>query len=284
MTNNGAGHGNIAVFVPHEGCPHRCSFCDQRAISGAVRAPSPDEVQELCRRAIAENQGRTLELAFFGGSFTAIDRALMERLLAAAQPFLGCGISGIRISTRPDAIDAERLALLRSAGVTAIELGAQSTDDAVLQKNGRGHTAQDIHDACALIRRVGFELGLQMMLGLPGAGARSDLASAAELAALGPDTVRIYPALVLKNTEMAQWFFNGTYRPLTLDEGVARAARVMELFEDSDIRIIRVGLHPTGELEKNLLAGPYHPAFRELCEGERMLEKLQKQLCRICLS
>ena len=271
-------HGNLALFVPHLGCPHRCSFCDQRAITGVQRLPAPEDVRALCKEA-AQKTGRSLELAFFGGSFTCIDRQSLLSLLEAARPFLGAGISGIRISTRPDAVEGEMLSLLKARGVTAIELGAQSMSDAVLKKNGRGHSARDVAEAAERVRGFGFELGLQMMLGLDGAEESDDLATARALIACRPDTVRLYPALVLRGTGLAERMRRGEYRPLTLEEGVRRTARVMELFgEAPDIRIIRVGLHPSRSLEEKLLAGPYHPAFRELCEGELMLSRLLRQI------
>ena len=273
-------HGNLAVFVPHIGCPHRCSFCDQRIISGAQSAPTPQDVTALCASALAQDTGRELELAFFGGSFTAIDRDYMCALLESASAFVGKGICGIRLSTRPDAVGEEMLSLLKQYPVTAIELGAQSMNDAVLLKNERAHTAQNVIDASARIRRFGFELGLQMMIGLDGETERDSVETALKIIACQPDTVRIYPALVLKGTELAKRLAMGEYRPLTLEEGIQRTARVMELFEEknANIRIIRVGLHPSKELEQKLIAGPYHPAFRELCESRLMLGRLLKIL------
>lgn len=273
-------HGNLAVFVPHIGCPHRCSFCDQRIISGAQNAPTPQDVAAICESALAQNTGRELELAFFGGSFTAIDRDYMCALLDAASAFVGKGICGIRLSTRPDVVEEEMLSLLKTYPVTAIELGAQSMNDAVLLKNERGHTAQNVIDASARIRHFGFELGLQMMIGLDGETEQDSVDTALRLIACQPDTVRIYPALVLKGTELAKRLEMGKYRPLTLEEGIQRTARVMELFEEknSNIRIIRVGLHPSKELEQKLVAGPYHPAFRELCESRLMLGRLFRVL------
>lgn len=276
-----AKHGNLAVFVPHIGCPHRCSFCDQRIISGAKSAPTPQYVTELCREALKNGSAeRKLELAFFGGSFTAVDKTYMCSLLDAASKFVDKGISGIRLSTRPDAVGEDMLSLLSQYPVTAIELGAQSMNDAVLAKNGRGHTSQDVVDAAARIRRFGFELGLQMMIGLDGESEQDTYDTAVKLIACSPDTVRIYPALVIEGTELADRLTQGKYMALSLEEGIRRTARVMELFEeiDANIRIIRVGLHPSEELEKKLVAGPYHPAFRELCEGRLMLKRLVKQL------
>lgn len=263
-------HANVSVFVPHAGCPHQCSFCDQRAISGARDAPDGAAVAALCARAERElaRQGRTAQIAFFGGSFTAVSRPYMIELLEAARPFLGRGVfTGVRVSTRPDCIDDETLDTLTRYGVTAVELGAQSMDDAVLSKNGRGHTADDTNRASALVRAHGLELGLQMMTGLYGANEASDLMSARLIAALMPATVRVYPTLVLEGTRLAALWREGLYRPQTHEEAAALGARLLEFFEACGLRVIRMGLHAQPSLAEHLLAGPYHPAFRELCEG-----------------
>lgn len=263
-------HANLSVFVPQMGCPHRCSFCSQREISGSG-APAPGEVRALCEAYLpAPGEGADTEIAFFGGSFTAIPRREMTRFLEEAAPYVKMGrAAGIRISTRPDAVDEEILSVLRHYGVTAIELGAQSMDDAVLKKNGRGHTAEDVRNAARLIREGGFSLGLQMMVGLP--GGKSADADARETAAafcgMRPDTVRIYPALVLKNTPLAAWWREGAYTALTVQEAAQITAGLLEDFERAGVRVIRVGLHDEPSLKESLLAGPYHPAFRQLCEG-----------------
>lgn len=195
-------HINIALFIPHEGCPHQCSFCNQKSISGALKKPRAADVSaavETALRTLRTRDCAGAQLAFFGGSFTAIDRAYMRELLDAAQPYLERGqIAGIRVSTRPDAVETDVLSLLKQSGVTAIELGAQSMDDRVLLQNGRGHTAREVESAARRIREMGFELGLQMMTGLPGdtpAGAENTLC---QLLSLEPDTMRIYPTIVLE--------------------------------------------------------------------------------------
>ena len=270
-------HANVAIFVPNLGCPHRCSFCDQRAITGQAAPPRPEDVVSAVRIAqdsLGENS-RFAQIAFFGGSFTAIERGYMLSLLKAAAPFVwDKRFAGIRISTRPDALDKEILALLKAYGVTAIELGAQSMDDRVLLLNRRGHTARQVEDAASLVRRSGFSLGLQMMTGLFGDTVQGAMETAEKLAALNPDTVRIYPALVMKNTELAQKYRAGEYRPTPLSEAVALCGGLLEFFEDRGIRVIRLGLHSTPELRQNLLAGPWHPAFRELCESGLFLKRL----------
>ena len=274
-------HKNLSVFVPHAGCPNQCSFCDQRSISGTQNPPTADEVTEICNQYLPKEKGTDYEIAFFGGSFTAIDREYMTSLLAAAYPFVQQGRAmGIRISTRPDCISGEILDILKQYGVTSIELGAQSMQNDVLLMNLRGHTAEDVEKASALIKEYGFSLGLQMMTGLYGQKNYMEYAldTASKFVALQPDTVRIYPTVTLKNTLLEQKFQSGEYTPPTLDETVEICARLMEIFEKAGIRIIKMGLHADTGLEGKIVAGPYHPAFRELCLSRRCLGRIKKQL------
>lgn len=278
-------HANAALFIPHAGCPHRCSFCDQKAISGTRCPPGPAEVEAVCRRAADTARGdpSEREIAFFGGSFTAIPREYRESLLKAAAPFIQAGrFRGIRISTRPDAVDEGILERLKAHGVTAVELGAQSMDDRVLRRNERGHTAAQVEQAAARIRKAGLELGLQMMTGLPGASSESDRETARRLAALCPDTVRVYPTLVMRNTRLADWFAAGEYRPPSLEEAVSLCTELLWFFErERGVAVIRLGLHAEADLESGLLAGPWHPAFRELCESRVYLEEARRALAGI---
>jgi len=272
-------HANIAVFVPHNGCPNQCSFCNQRTISGAAEQPTPADVADALREHASRLEGGAVwdrgELAFFGGSFTAIERGYMCSLLEAAQPFLRAGvIDGIRCSTRPDCIDSEVLGLLKDFGVTAIELGAQSMDDRVLEMNRRGHTAQHVRKAAALIKAEGFELGLQMMTGLYGDSDKGAMNTAQELAALQPATVRIYPTVVLRGTELARLYEEGSYTPQTVEEAVELCARLLPVFTGQGIRVIRVGLHAEENVERSYVAGAYHPALRELCESRLFLRRM----------
>ena len=277
-------HANVAFFVPMVGCPHRCSFCDQNSITGESGIPTPEEVDKTLKKAARELHGfsEKAEIAFFGGSFTMIPRELMLSLLAPAKKWIDRkAFSGIRISTRPDAIDEEVLSVLKEYGVTFIELGAQSCNNAVLEKNRRGHTFEDTQKAAQLIREAGFSLGLQMMTGMPGSTKEDDILTAARFAALKPDTMRIYPTLVLKNTLMAKWFEDGEYVPQTVEEAAAECAELLDIFELYKINVIRLGLHAEGSLEENLLGGPYHPAFREICESLRFRKKIAPMLTRL---
>lgn len=273
-------HGNIAVFVPHLGCPNRCSFCDQNLITSSEKMlPTALEIENICRAALERADKKELELAFFGGSFTAIAPDVMRGLLACARPFCGPGgISGIRVSTRPDAIDQDRLDILKEYNVTAVELGAQSMDDEVLLKNRRGHLASHVEQAARLIRQNGLSLALQMMVGLDGEKPGGSLETARRLAALKPDAVRIYPVLVMKNTELDRQRLAGSYSPLSLEEAVEETSAIMQFFLDSGIKILKVGLHSDAAMQGSIAAGPWHPAFRELCEGEMMLRRLLQQL------
>lgn len=279
-------HANVAIFVPHAGCPQRCSFCSQNSITGQTQIPTPQQVRQTldAARENLKEKSRFAEIAFFGGSFTAIERAQMLALLKAAAPSVKDGIfAGIRISTRPDAIDEEILSLLRRYGVSVIELGAQSMDDAVLQKNRRGHTAQQVRQAAEQIRSAGFSLGLQMMTGLWGDTVAGAMKTAHELARLSPDCVRIYPAIVMEHTELAVRYRSGEYTPMQLPQAVELCCDLLDFFESQNIPVIRLGLHSTPELQRDYLAGPWHPAFRELCESRLFLRRLlcflqQKQI------
>lgn len=272
-------HANVAVFIPHAGCPHQCSFCDQRSISGSLGPPSPEYVAGIVKNACERLEGKQAQIAFFGGSFTALDREYMSSLLKSVQPWIGPGgLEGIRISTRPDCIDKSILRLLARFHVKAIELGVQSMDNRVLAVNGRGHTAQATERSACQIREAGFELGFQMMTGLPGDSEQGAVRTANELIRLKPDTVRIYPVLVLEHTPLAAMWRRGEYQPQSLEEAADLCARLLQLFEAAGVSIIRVGLHDEQSLKKSLLAGPWHPAFRELCESRLMLSRAAGQL------
>ena len=221
-----AQHANISIFVPHIGCPNQCSFCNQRYITGAHKAPSSNDVAEavISARSAANYSPKHTEIAFFGGSFTAINRNYMLELLKTASWFVENEIvSGIRISTRPDAIDDETLRLLKQYNVTAIELGAQSMRDRVLKMNNRGHTSDDVVRACELIRKYGFSLGLQMMTGLYKDSDTAAISTAKQIIKIKPDTVRIYPTIVLKDTDLEALYADNKYQPQTLEEAVELA-------------------------------------------------------------
>lgn len=271
---------NIAFFVPHAGCMHSCSFCNQKQISGQIKPLKSEDIIETLSGIKRETlDPEKTEIAFFGGSFTAIPKKLMLTYLETANQFRDSGIfSGIRISTRPDAVSDEVLALLKDYGVTSIELGAQSTDDYVLMKNGRGHTALEIKQASERVKKHGFSLGLQMMTGLYKSTVEKDIKTCTDIIALKPDTVRIYPTIVIKGTHLETLYNKGEYTPQTLEEAVDLCSLMLPLFHENNIKVIRLGLHSAGTIEKGYIKGPYHPSFGELCSSRIYLKKALNKL------
>ncbi len=259
----------VPVFVPHLGCPNRCVFCDQKRISGSAVSAGGDEVTRALERARALGISGA-ELAFYGGSFTAVPKERQQELLAAAEPWLREGlIRSIRLSTRPDAIEKDHLLWLRERGVSTVELGSQSMDDEVLALCGRGHTAADTERAAALVKEAGLTLVLQMMTGLPGASPDSDRATARRLIRLQPEAVRIYPTVVLRGTELERLWCAGEYREHTVADAVTLCADILTLFQAAGIPVIRLGLNPSEELSAGeAVAGAYHPALGELVLSE----------------
>lgn len=269
-------YANIALFIPHQGCPHQCSFCNQKRITGQQTQPTGEDVKTAVETAISSGRcsRENTEIAFFGGSFTAVAQFYQEELLSAAFAYIKGGfVKGIRISTRPDCIDEATLRFLKNYGVTSIELGAQSMVDRVLIANHRGHTAQQVAEASKQIRMHGFSLGLQMMTGLYQSTAADDRYTAEQLEALQPDTVRIYPTIVMEDTALADLYRAGVYQPPELTETVALCSELLDFFEQHQRKVIRLGLHSSEELEHRI-AGPYHPAFAELCHSHRFLQAL----------
>ena len=221
------------------------------------------------------------EIAFFGGSFTAIDKDYMISLLEKAKIYIDKGLfAGIRISTRPDCINEEILDILKHYGVTSIELGCQSMNDEVLRLNNRGHSAEDVIKSAKLIKDYGFEFGVQMMTGLYGDNNETAIETARKLIALSPDTARIYPTVVLENTELERLYKSGQYKPQTVEEAVDLCSELLSMFHESDIKVIRVGLHSGGNVEEGFVAGAYHPAFREICESRIYLRKVLAEIKR----
>lgn len=275
-------HSNIPIFIPELACPHQCIFCNQAKISGQQNIPSPEEIPAIIERHLTTmNDGREVEVAFFGGSFTGIPLDLQDRYLAQAHGFLQDGrINGIRLSTRPDYINKEVMQLLKRHGVTTIELGAQSTNDDVLLASGRGHKSDAIREASAMIRKNGFRLGLQMMIGLPRDTYERSQQTADDIIALGADSTRIYPTLVIKGTRLALLLETGKYTPLDMETAVGWAKDLYLKFESAGVNVLRVGLHASEELtpERSLLAGPFHKSFKELMMTEIWREILLKKL------
>ena len=274
----------IPVFVPHLGCPHACVFCNQRRISGSSRPATAEDVICAVEKAAAlPHHGAKRQLAFYGGSFTAIPAEQQLSLLRAARTELDRGnIHSIRLSTRPDAIDDAILTRLEQYGVETIELGAQSMDEEVLRRSGRGHTARDVERSARLIKERGFRLILQMMTGLPGATAESDLTTAKRMAALKPDGVRVYPTVIVRDTALYQLWQAGKYQEHTVEDAVETCALLLPVFEAAGIPVIRLGLNPTEELSAGAaVAGAYHPALGELVQSRLMLQAARRVLADV---
>lgn len=273
---------NVSIFIPHAGCRHLCSFCDQKSISGSTKAPTAKEVSVLLEEQAGhlEKLGMTAEIAFFGGSFTAIPRDYMLRLLDAAKAAVERfeAYTGIRCSTRPDCVSEEIADILAGNGVTAVELGAQSMSDEVLRANNRGHTAEDVRQAARIIKEHGIELGLQMMTGLYHDTKKAVRFTADEFIKLGPRTVRIYPAVILKNTKLGRLYERGEFKSFTFEDTVTLCAELLQRFEKAGISVIRLGLHASKEVERDMLGGVYHPAFREIVESRIFLDDMKKRL------
>lgn len=266
--------GNISIFVSHLGCPCICSFCNQKTITGKADQPTAEDVRNTVEKAL-KRKDYEYEIAFFGGSFTAIDRDYMVTLLEAAYSYVKNGqVKGIRISTRPDCIDQEVLDILKSYGVTSIELGAQSMDDEVLTANRRGHNAQAVVDASKLIKENGFELGLQMMTGLYKDTFDKDIDTAKKIIELEPSTVRIYPTVVLKGTYLAELYLAEEYKPFGVDDSAYICSILVPMFEKAGIKIIRLGLHSSDDIKKNMLAGGFHDSFGEIVKSRIMVNKI----------
>ena len=265
----------IPVFVPHLGCPHDCVFCNQRRITGEQTPATAATVRATLTKArdIPRN-GSKRELAFYGGSFTAIPVQEQNELLAAAKAALDDGtIDSVRLSTRPDAVDAETVLRLSRFCVETVEIGAQSMDDEVLRRSGRGHSAADVENSARIVKAAGLTLILQMMTGLPGDTEEKSLETARRLIALKPDGVRIYPTVIVRDTALYEMWQRGEYREHSVEDAVRICAKLLPLFESAGIPVIRLGLNPTDELSGAAVAGAYHPALGELVRSRIMYLK-----------
>ncbi len=275
-------HANIPIFIPHLGCPNNCVFCNQRSISGHLDF-DPECVRQEIESALATLGEREAEIAFFGGSFTGIDRELMLYLLGLAKEYMDSArVKGIRLSTRPDYISPEILGILRDHGVTAVELGLQSMSDRVLAAAKRGHSAKCAERACALVRDYGFELVGQMMIGLPESTAQDELYTAEKLCSMGINAARVYPTVVFYGTELADMTARGSYTPITNEEAVMRTKDVLEIFDRAGVKCLRVGLCASENLssEESVAGGASHSAIGELAMGEVFFDRMCRELDR----
>ncbi len=285
---------NIPIFIPHEGCPNACVFCNQKKITGIQTTVTCDDVRKIIESFLSyiPKGDANREIAFFGGSFTGLSLDLQEEFLKTAWEYRDF-VDGVRLSTRPDKIDDDVLSLLKKYNVKTIELGLQSSDDEVLSLNGRGHTFSQTVKASKLIKSYDIDLGLQMMVGMYGSNPKKDIKTACDVQRLKPKCVRIYPTLVLKNTKLEELYCDKVYIPYDLDVAIDVTDKAMRIFEKDGIEVIRVGLHSDESLteEGNIVAGPYHPAFRELVLSKRnrniIEEKIKKDNlkdCELCLT
>ena len=280
----------IPIFVPHLGCPNDCTFCNQKKISGQTKNVKAEDVKNTIEYYLNnfKDDNKYIEVAFFGGSFTGIDVDKQKELLSVAYEYIkNKKIDSIRISTRPDYINKEILKMLKSYGVKTIELGVQSTNDYILNKSKRGHTFEDVKKASKLIRKNGFILGHQMMVGLPESTRQDEINTAKDLIKLKPKIVRIYPVLVIKGTQLEKDYESGEYTPLTVEQAVETAKDLLVLFNKKKINVIRIGLQNTNEItdpnskESQVVAGPYHPAFRQLVESRLWYDNLANEIKKV---
>jgi len=275
----------VPFFIAHQGCPHRCVFCNQVSISGGPeRLPEPGEMLERIAAYRASAGESRLDAAFFGGTFTSLPRSRQEALLAPLRPLLRSGeIASVRISTRPDALDRETAVFLGERGVETVEIGVQSLDDTVLSLAGRGHSARDAEEAVSLLSGAGFRVGIQLMPGLPGDTPETALASFRRAIGLRPGFLRIYPTLVFAGTELERRYRDGTYTPLTLADAVSLCKVMRHEALRASIPVVRIGLQATGDLREGgeMVAGPWHPAFRQMVEAELFFDLMSKLSCRV---
>lgn len=275
----------IPFFIVHQGCPHRCVFCNQTSITGQAEVTGQVTPRQVAAE-ISEWLDRPrrypeaeVQVAFYGGSFTGLPKERQAELLAAVAPFLANGqVRAVRLSTRPDCVDSEAAVFLAKRGVRVVELGVQSMDAAVLVASGRGYGPDKVGLALRVLRAVGLQVGGQLMVGLPGETSRRAVESAQALADLAPDFVRLYPTLVLAGSALAADHGMGRYRPLTLGQAVARTARLKVVFDAHSIPVVRMGLQDGVSLKKNLIAGPHHPAFGELVLARLFFKKVRRVL------
>lgn len=280
----------IPIFVPHLGCPNDCTFCNQKKISGQTKNVKAEDVKNTIEYYLNnfKDDNKYIEVAFFGGSFTGIDVDKQKELLSVAYEYIkNKKIDSIRISTRPDYINKEILKMLKSYGVKTIELGVQSTNDYILNKSKRGHTFEDVKKASKLIRKNGFILGHQMMVGLPESTRQDEINTAKDLIKLKPKIVRIYPVLVIKGTQLEKDYESGEYTPLTVEQAVETSKDLLVLFNKKKINVIRIGLQNTNEItdpnskESQVVAGPYHPAFRQLVESRLWYDNIANEIKKV---
>ena len=278
-------HAIIPIFIPHRGCPNDCVFCNQRRITSKLASPTELEVRNTIDKWLTTLENvPNVHIAFYGGSFTAIPIEEQNKYLQIGCEYKMSGaVSEIHLSTRPDCIDDEILDNLTKYGVDLIELGCQSFDDDVLSASKRGHSTEDIYKACSLIKSAGFKLGIQLMVGLPNSTRYADILSAHKAAEIMPDVARIYPTIVIEDTELLEMVKAGEYKPLTIDEAIWRSKEMLKVLNASGVNVIRIGLKASDLIsgDGKFTGTTFHPAFRQLVEGEIAREEIEKQLASL---
>ena len=277
-------HAIIPIFIPHKGCPHACVFCNQNAITARTADVTTDDVRRTADEWLSTLSGRglkTIELSFFGGSFTGIPIEQQRAYLAVAKEYKDkCLIDKVHLSTRPDYIDPEILDNLKKYTVDVIELGVQSFDPEVLRLSERGHSVEDVYKACDLIKSYGcFTLGIQLMIGLPGDSYVKCMDSVRQTIAIGPQIARLYPTVIITGTKLCSMYESGEFVPFTQEEMLRTVTDMYKGLTNAGINVIRVGLKASAlinDSEASRVAGDsYHPAFRQLVEGRIAREELR---------
>ncbi len=275
-------HMVIPIFIPHKGCPFDCIYCNQKSISGQIEEITEEKMRSIIESHLASlNRDTYVEIGFYGGSFTGIKKELQIKYLSIAKEYVeDRKVKGIRLSTRPDYIDPEVLQILNDYHVKTIELGVQSLDDEVLLKSCRGHTSESVIKSSRMIKQTGMCLGIQTMIGLPGSSREKEVDTAKKVVALKPDILRIYPTLVIKGTYLEQQFIEGKYKPLELNQAVDICTELLEIYNEHDINVIRIGLQPTDNINENMdvIGGPFHPSFRQLVESRLIVKKIENYI------
>lgn len=274
----------IPIFIPHKGCPFDCIFCNQKNISGQIKDMDENQIRNIIESFIHSiPKGNISEIAFYGGSFTGIEKEQQLKFLDIANEYIKNGyVKGIRISTRPDYIDQDILDYLKSYNVTTIELGVQSLDEEVLKAAFRGHGVREVYHSSGLIKKNGFVLGIQTMVGLPKDTPEKALYTAKKVVEISPDLVRIYPVLVIRDTYLEKMYYSGEYAPLELNETVDLCSKLVKIYRENNINVIRIGLQTTENINKDgdVIAGPFHPALRQLVESKIALDAIEKEIQR----
>ncbi|MEN8906551.1 MAG: radical SAM protein [Clostridiales bacterium] len=273
----------IPIFIPHKGCLFDCIYCNQKSISGEINEITVKEIEGKINKylELIDNDRRVVDVAFYGGSFTGLEKKEQIKYLDCVNKYvLEKKIDGIRISTRPDYIDNNKLDLLKNYKIKLIELGVQSLDNEVLNLSKRGHDIKSVYNAIKMIKLYNIKFGIQTMIGLLGDNEEKALKTAKEVVKMNPDTVRIYPTLVIKGTYLEKLYLRGEYNPLSLESAIDITSKLLDLYNTNNINVIRVGLQPTENISegKDLISGPFHPAFRYLVESKLLYERLVKSL------